>query len=44
MHLTSCNELALPKDLLEKPVIISCLSGLDHAGQEGNTWGEGPSN
>jgi hypothetical protein len=42
MHLTSRNELALSKDLLEKPVAISGLFGIDHIGQEGNTW-QGPS-
>lgn len=42
MHLTSRNKLALSKYLLEKPVTISGLFGVDHIGQEGNAC-EGPS-
>lgn len=42
MHLTSSNELALPKDLLEKPIAICGLFGFNHTSQERNTW-MGPS-
>lgn len=37
MHLTSGNELALPKDLLEEPIAVCGWFGFDHFGQEGNT-------
>lgn len=38
MHLTSRDELALPKDLLEKPITVCSLFGVNHTGQECNTW------
>lgn len=37
MHLTSRNELALPKDLLEIPIAVRGWFGFYHLGQEGNT-------